>query len=176
MVRRWITALDCLGERACDFRIPQIARWPPDFGRVARQVNFSTAVRREEWRRGTQMCVRYAWREHSSKTLGLGWTSAKWGGPPGPRPTPTSACCWYSSMLEVAGPGGPARTRGSAPPLVEVFIPLDGLQAHVTLPAGRGSATFMSRSPGLRLRIIGMERDPLDRNQFHRGPCASQGS
>ena len=45
------------------------------------------------------------------------WTNAKWGGPPGPRPTPTSACCWCSSMLEVAGPGGPTRTRGSAPPI-----------------------------------------------------------
>src|ERR1035441_9085329 len=67
----------------------------------------------------------------TSKTLGPGWTNAKWGGPPGPRPTHTSACCWYLSVLEVAtGPGGPARTRGSAPPLAEVFSPLDGLQAH----------------------------------------------
>src|ERR1039458_1864337 len=41
--------------------------------------------------------------------------SKTWGGPPGPRPTPSSACCWHSSTLEVAGPGGPARTRGSAP-------------------------------------------------------------
>jgi hypothetical protein len=46
-------------------------------------------------------------------------TNAKWGGPPGPRPTPTLACCWYLSMLEVAGPGGPTRTRGSAPPAAE---------------------------------------------------------
>jgi hypothetical protein len=46
-------------------------------------------------------------------------TNAKWGGPPGPRPTPTSASCWYLSKLEVAGPGGPARTRGSAPPAAE---------------------------------------------------------
>src|ERR1039458_7965929 len=66
-----------------------------------------------------------------SKTLGPGWTNAKWGGTPGPQPTPTSACYWYLSVLEVAaGPGGPARTRGSAPPLAEVFSPLDGLQAH----------------------------------------------
>jgi hypothetical protein len=25
-------------------------------------------------------------------TIGLTWTNAKWGGPPGPQPTPTSAC------------------------------------------------------------------------------------
>ena len=49
-----------------------------------------------------------------SKTLGLGWTNAKWGGPlggpPGPRPTPTSACCWYLSDARGSG------SRGSAPP------------------------------------------------------------
>jgi hypothetical protein len=34
-----------------------------------------------------------------------------WGGPPGPRPTPWSAC----SDAARAGPGGPARTGASAP-------------------------------------------------------------
>src|SRR5579859_2426417 len=37
--------------------------------------------------------------------------AALWGGPPGPRPTPWSAC----SNTGRAGPGGPARTRASAP-------------------------------------------------------------
>ena len=36
-----------------------------------------------------------------------------WGGPPGPQPTPWSAC----SSTERAGPGGPARTGASAPRL-----------------------------------------------------------
>src|ERR1019366_7989537 len=73
----------------------------------------------------------HACRVRIVENTGLGWTNAKWGGPPGPRPTPTSACCWYLSMLEVAGPGGPARTRGSTPlRWSKVFIRLDGLQAH----------------------------------------------
>src|ERR1019366_10544917 len=59
-----------------------------------------------------------------SKTPCFGWTNAKRGGPPGPRPTPTSACCWDLSMLEVAGPGGPLRTRGPPHSLVEGFHPI----------------------------------------------------
>src|ERR1017187_1594568 len=57
----------------------------------------------------------HACRVRIVENTGLGWTNAKWGGPPGPRPTPSSACCWYLSMLEAAGPGGPARTRGGRP-------------------------------------------------------------
>jgi multidrug efflux pump subunit AcrA (membrane-fusion protein) len=41
--------------------------------------------------------------------------SVLWGGPPGPRPTPPSAL--VSSVKAKAGPGGPARTRASAPQL-----------------------------------------------------------
>jgi hypothetical protein len=37
--------------------------------------------------------------------------STMWGGPPGPRPTPSSAF----GCIRTAGPGGPARTRASAP-------------------------------------------------------------
>jgi hypothetical protein len=36
-----------------------------------------------------------------------------WGGPPGPRATPTSACRTFSDARKT-GPGGPARSRGSA--------------------------------------------------------------
>ncbi|HTB11635.1 MAG TPA: hypothetical protein VK752_08690 [Bryobacteraceae bacterium] len=46
---------------------------------------------------------------------------AGWGGPPGPRPTPSSACSGGQS----AGPGGPARTRASAPHLaLLIFVSL----------------------------------------------------
>jgi len=37
--------------------------------------------------------------------------SARWGGSPGPRPTPSSALV----CRRKAGPGGPARTGASAP-------------------------------------------------------------
>src|ERR1017187_6228406 len=87
-------------------------------------------MRRHEWRRGTQGCVRYARGANTRVCRVRTVENTKWGGPPGPRPTPTSACCWDFSVLEVEGPGGPARTRGPPPPLAEVFIPLDGLQAH----------------------------------------------
>src|SRR5215813_7958995 len=36
-----------------------------------------------------------------------------WGGPPGPRPAPWPAT--PADFKRIAGPGGPARTRGSAP-------------------------------------------------------------
>src|ERR1700677_3270620 len=39
--------------------------------------------------------------------------SVLWGGPPGPQPTPPSASVF--SVTAKAGPGGPARTRASAP-------------------------------------------------------------
>ena len=48
----------------------------------------------------------------------------KVGRTPGSQPTPTSACCSVLSILEAAGPGGPARTRGSAPPLIPFDNPL----------------------------------------------------
>src|ERR1035441_5896424 len=42
-----------------------------------------------------------------------------WGGPPGPRSAPWSTC----SNAGRAGPGGPARTRASAPRLVAALLP-----------------------------------------------------
>jgi hypothetical protein len=44
--------------------------------------------------------------------------SSWWGGPPGPQPTPPSASLGRDKLDpgQYAGPGGPARTRGSAPP------------------------------------------------------------
>src|SRR5438477_10687920 len=45
-----------------------------------------------------------------------------WGGPPGPRPTPPSAWLRLDETDRIdrrAGPGGPARTRGSAPQFMQ---------------------------------------------------------
>jgi hypothetical protein len=39
----------------------------------------------------------------------------EWGGPPGPRPTPSSACWLGERQSEEGRPGGRPRTRGSAP-------------------------------------------------------------
>src|ERR1039458_648169 len=42
----------------------------------------------------------------------------RWGGPPGPQPTPSSACwVWRNLISRGAGSGGPAQTKGSAPRL-----------------------------------------------------------
>src|ERR1035438_10474173 len=63
------------------------------------------------------------------RTSGLGWTNAKWGGPPGPRPTPTSAG-WNHDVSTTCG------TRGSGPTRWrKVFVPLDELQPMRYTPA-----------------------------------------
>src|SRR5207249_7739686 len=46
------------------------------------------------------------------------WSGIYWGGPHGPRPAPWPA--WMRSIpLRRAGPGGPARTGGSAPQFLQ---------------------------------------------------------
>src|ERR1039458_9159473 len=70
-----------------------------------------------------------------------------WGGPPGPRPTPSSACRTLQDADPVvpdAGRGRPAQTRGAAPQTSAAF-PVVGKISGIGLTACRGKALPLAR-------------------------------
>ena len=69
----------------------------------------------------------------------------------GPRLTPTPACGWDLPVVEVAGPRGPARTRGSAP-----LIPWMGWPTCVTHQI-RYSTARIAGGPDIPPIVITME-------------------
>ena len=108
---------------------------------------------------------------------------ALWGRPPGPQPTPTSAFGYTRS----AGPGGPARTRASAPHankvrvvtlaaaaiiLMAIFLRMPRLEklqspVHVALsapqiklPPVRAKRVHKKRVPAETLRVKMFTSDP----------------
>jgi hypothetical protein len=102
--------------------------------------------------------------------------SAMWGGPPGPRPTPSSA---FGCIIQTAGPGGPARTRASAPHLaaaavilMAIFLRMPRVQplpspVHVAvsapqikLPPVRVKHVHKKRVPAETLRVKMFTSDP----------------
>ncbi|HEY6392955.1 MAG TPA: amino acid adenylation domain-containing protein, partial [Bryobacteraceae bacterium] len=84
----------------------------------------------------------------------LGGLHESWGGPPGPRPTPSSAPSQWEEIDLVgrrAGPGGPARTRGSAPRLLDYWLTkLANPPAPLQIPADRARPAVVRNVRGKR--------------------------